>query len=78
LFKELLTVKEVAEMLQVSRRTVYNWIDEGVIRAVKVNDKDKSAVRIPSSEIGRIIREALLTPSTPLSDEKRDTIRSRY
>jgi excisionase family DNA binding protein len=54
----LLTVKEVAEILGISRRTVYNWIDCGVIRAVKVNDTDKSAVRIPLSEVERILKEA--------------------
>jgi excisionase family DNA binding protein len=52
-----LTAKEVAELLRISRRTVYNWIDEGIIRAVKINDIDKSAVRIPLSEVERILKE---------------------
>ena len=53
----LLKVKEVAELLRVSRRTVYTWIDCGDIRAVKINDIDKSAVRIPLSEVERILKE---------------------
>lgn|GEM_PF-2157836 len=76
--KQFLTVKEVAELLRVSRRTVYTWIDEGVIRAVKVNDMDKSAIRIPSSEVDRILKEALEVPPKPLSEERKQNIRSRF
>jgi excisionase family DNA binding protein len=53
-----LTAKEVAELLRISRRTVYTWIDVGFIRAVRVNDKSKSAVRIPLSEVERILKQA--------------------
>jgi excisionase family DNA binding protein len=53
----LLTVEKVAEILGLSRRAVYTWIDEGVIRGVKIRDKNKSAVRIPLSELERILKE---------------------
>jgi excisionase family DNA binding protein len=75
LFKEFYTAEEVAEYFNVSKRTIYNWIDAGIIRAVQIGKK--SVVRIPACELGRLKREALLTPPTPLSDEIKDTIKSR-
>ncbi len=74
--KQFLTVQEVAELLRVNRRTVYTWIDEGVIRAVKLHDK--SVVRIPMLEIKRIINEALEIPPKPLSEKRKQNIRSRF
>lgn len=32
---ELLTIKEVAEFLKVSERTVRNWIDKGELKAFR-------------------------------------------
>ena len=34
--KRVYTIEEVVEMLQVTRRTVYNYIKEGKLKAVKV------------------------------------------
>jgi excisionase family DNA binding protein len=45
--EKMLTVKEVAEMLGVSRNTVYSWIKEGRIKALKF----KRIIRIPEKEI---------------------------
>jgi excisionase family DNA binding protein len=75
---KLLTVKEVSELLSYSERVVYTLIDEGVIRAVKIRDKHKSAVRIPLSEIERIINEALAMPPTKLSERRKRWIRRRF
>jgi excisionase family DNA binding protein len=72
---EFLTVKEVAEKLKLSKRTVHNWIDEGVIRAIKV--KDGSAVRIPASEVERILNEIFEIPPKPTSDRRKRNARSR-
>jgi len=69
---KLLTVYEVAELFRTSARTIYTWIDEGVIRAIKI--KDKSAVRIPASEIERLIQEALELPDTKLSKTRKKRI----
>jgi excisionase family DNA binding protein len=73
---EFLTVKEVAEKLRLSKRTIHNWIDEGVIRAIKL--KDGLAVRIPASEVERILNEALEIPPKKLSEERKQNIRSRF
>lgn len=52
----LYTVKEVAGILRVNRKTIYNWIDQGKIRAVKFTENQKNRyVRIPESAINKFI-----------------------
>jgi excisionase family DNA binding protein len=75
LFKEFYTVKEAAEYFNVSKRTIYNWIDAGIIRAVQVGNK--SVIRIPASELGRLKREALAIYKTLPSNEIAKTIIDR-
>ncbi len=41
-----LTVKEVAKHFKVSERTIYNWIEFGYLRAIKVGE-GRGTVRIP-------------------------------
>ncbi len=48
----LLSPREFAERLSISRWTVYSWISNGRISSVKVG----RLVRIPQSEVDRIIR----------------------
>ena len=43
----LYTPKEVAELWKVTRRTVYEWIKQGRIKACKIGD----TVRIPEAEL---------------------------
>ncbi|KAA5805957.1 MULTISPECIES: helix-turn-helix domain-containing protein [Thermoanaerobacterium] len=45
------TVQEVAEMFKVNIHTVYRWIKEGRLNAVKVGD----LVRITESELNKFI-----------------------
>jgi excisionase family DNA binding protein len=75
LFKEFYTVEEAAKYFNVSKRTIYNWIDAGIIRAVQVGKK--STIRIPTSELGRLKREALKIYKTSLSNEIAKTIIDR-
>jgi excisionase family DNA binding protein len=42
--KELLRPDEVARYFDVHKSTVYRWIDEGKLQAVKIGDK---IIRIP-------------------------------
>jgi len=67
--EKLLTVYEVAQLFRISERTIYTWIDEGVIRCVKT--KDKAVIRIPLSEVERIIQEALEIPEAKLSKQRK-------
>lgn len=41
--KEVLTINDVMELLNISRRTVQNWIKSGKLKAVKIG----SQIRIP-------------------------------
>jgi len=45
------TPEEIANNLKVSRKTVYNWIQEGRLKAVKIGH----FWRIPESELNRLL-----------------------
>ena len=51
----MLSPKEFADRLSISRWTVYAWISEGRIKSVKVS----RLVRIPESEVDRIVQEGV-------------------
>jgi excisionase family DNA binding protein len=46
------TVREVAERFKVSRQSVYDWIREGRLRAVKLGNR----TRIPESALEEFVR----------------------
>lgn len=46
------TVKEIAEHFQVSRQSVYDWINDGKLRAIRVGER----VRVPQSALDEFIR----------------------
>ena len=41
------TIKEVAKEMRVSTNTVYKWVKQGKLRAVKID----KVIRIPESEL---------------------------
>lgn len=49
--KELLTIPEARELLSVSKTTMERYINEGVLEAVRLNDKERSKRYIKRSEI---------------------------
>jgi excisionase family DNA binding protein len=49
--KEFLTVREAAALLSCSIRTIYNYIEQGVIKA---GNPSQRMTRIPRSEINRL------------------------
>ncbi len=51
----MLSPKEFADRLSISRWTVYAWISEGRIKSVKIS----RLVRIPESEVERIVQEGV-------------------
>lgn len=57
--RELLSINEVVRELDVSRRTVYNWIEQHRI----------DYIRTPSGFV-RIFRDSLYRPSAPKSSFK--------
>jgi len=51
--EEYFTVKEVSEKLKLNTMTIYKWIKQGKIRAIKLGD----TWRISESELNRILNE---------------------
>ena len=49
----MLSPKEFANRLSISRWTVYAWIQDGRIKSVKIG----RLVRIPASEVERLVQE---------------------
>lgn len=54
--ERLLTVRQVADRLALSRSTIYNLMECGALRYAKIG----RARRIPSTEVERLIRESLI------------------
>ncbi len=48
-----MTVKEAAEALDVSRKTIYRWAEEGYLRTVPY----RGSFRIPNSEVKKLLQE---------------------
>lgn len=55
---EFLTVKEFAAKMKVRRDLVYEWIDYGRIKAIRLSDKPTSQWRIPYAELRRMHAKA--------------------
>jgi excisionase family DNA binding protein len=51
---QLLRVNEAAILLNVSRWTVYRWVEEGKLRGTKIG---KQSLRVIGSSIDRLISE---------------------
>jgi excisionase family DNA binding protein len=52
--KELLRPDEVADIFRVTKRTVYNWCDEGVLDAKQIG----GVVRITSVSVKTILKSS--------------------
>jgi excisionase family DNA binding protein len=66
----LFTPQEVADLWKVTRRTVYQWIADGRLKACKIGD----TVRIAEAELTAFIQP--ITPDTSLGRKaKRKTTR---
>jgi len=50
--QKLLKVKQVADFLGVSTRTVFSWIAQGKIKAVKIGNR---ITRIPDGELSKVV-----------------------
>lgn len=50
-----LTINETAEIFRRHPRTIYRWIEEGFLHAIKVRD----GYLVPYEEVERILREGL-------------------
>lgn len=57
-----LSVRETAEMLSLSEKTIRRRIDAGELDAVRVGS-GRSSVRIPVAAVGQLLRPLVATPS---------------
>jgi excisionase family DNA binding protein len=53
---EFMTVEEIANLCRVSRQTVLNWIDEGVLKARKLGADRSRVVRVLRDEYTRFAK----------------------
>jgi len=51
---KLYTVDEVAQILRLSKRTVYSYIEFGYLRAIQV--REKKALRIPEDALNEFLK----------------------
>lgn len=57
-FEHFYTVREVAAILKVAERTVYNWVEFGYMKAIKVGSPEgKGTIRIPESALQEFIKK---------------------
>ncbi|WP_038064953.1 helix-turn-helix domain-containing protein [Thermodesulfovibrio thiophilus] len=69
---KLYKVKEVAGIFRVAERTVYNWVEFGYIRAVKVGSEDgKGTIRITEDALQEFIEKYTTIESPVLFHRKR-------
>ncbi len=57
--ERLWTVREVAEKLSISRKTVHQWVRAGDLRCIRLGQK---TVRIEESELERFLLEGRVEP----------------
>jgi excisionase family DNA binding protein len=55
MISKLMTVKQLAEQLRVSKWTVYRWIKRGKIKAVRLGSK---TIRIDEEEARRLMKQS--------------------
>jgi excisionase family DNA binding protein len=58
--RQLLTVPQVAEQFQVTAQTIRNWIDQGVLPAVRVG----RAFRVRSEDVDALLERAIAESSS--------------
>ena len=60
---EYFTVREVAQTLKVTPKTIRMMVDRGQIRVLRIGLGKSARIRVPASELQRLLIEAV-TPAT--------------
>jgi excisionase family DNA binding protein len=63
----LLTPAECARVLKVSVSSIYKAVRSGKIRAIKLTDQKRGGLRIPASELEKLVEESPARQATKLS-----------
>lgn len=75
-YEPLYTVKEAATLLGVSERTIYRWIEEEKIKAVKLGFASvQSRMMIPQSAITQFLQENTTTTTIEKLTGKKDFLK---
>lgn len=61
--ERLLTVDEAADVLGVSKRTVYRWVEDGRLNAMRLS---RRVLRISARDIGDALREGRVVQTSRL------------
>ncbi len=70
----LLRVQEAAQLLKVSKWTIYRWVEEGRLSATKIG---RGSLRIFRSSLNGLIDRQRVDPPVPESEVQRKVGRSR-
>lgn len=60
----MLTIQQVADIFHVTRKTVYNWINAGRLRVIRIG----GVLRVQQAEIDRIKR------GEPIAGDRHSTV----
>ena len=61
----MLTIQQVADIFHVTRKTVYNWINAGRLRVIRIG----GVLRVQQAEIDRIKRGEPIADSGHSADD---------
>lgn len=54
---EDISTTEAARRLGIKPRTIQKWIEQGIIKAYRLNPSGRSVYRVPVAEVERILNE---------------------
>ncbi len=75
--KQLLDVKEFAELLGIDIKTAYQYVERNYVRSVRLpslvrEGEGRRKIQIPASEVDRLIEESIAGPTPgPIATPKR-------
>lgn len=67
---ELLRIQEAAKVLQVSKWTIYRWIDEGRLRGTKIG---QGSLRVFRASVTELIEKAKVDSETTRGNGRRNS-----
>jgi putative molybdopterin biosynthesis protein len=62
--EKMYTVQEIAKHFRISRQSVYDWIKDGKLRAIRIGER----VRVPESALREFVRP--ITPGEPVEESE--------
>ena len=71
----LLRIQEAAELLKVSKWTVYRWIEEGRLRATKIG---RGSLRVFQTSVHGLIEDADSSEASERDDQRTTAKRPRH